>query len=175
MTRLMTWLVPAAGPAEELLLTTITRLADEYDAPRFSPHVTLTPTFDSPLEQAAQTLTALVAGLPAVEVTFAAAGHEQAYFRALYLLPEPSAELTAIHEAAQRAWDMGPWAFQPHLSLLYSEIPEAGKPLIIDSIGIPLPLTVRFDAVELWARGDPEVRGWYRVARAPFSRLPGEA
>jgi hypothetical protein len=40
---------------------------------------------------------------------------------------------------------------------------------IDDRIGIRLPLTVSFDAVELWARDPCGVRSWYRVARAHLS------
>jgi 2'-5' RNA ligase len=171
MTALMTWLVPAAGPVRDHLLAAIGRLAAEHDAPRFHPHVTLAPTFDSAADVAAQTLEPLVAETGPVGVTFTAVGHEQTYFRALYLLAEPSAQLTALHQAVQNAVAPEPWPFMPHLSLLYSDIPEAPKHAIIDSIDISLPLTVPFDAVELWARTDPEVHGWYRVARLAFAGL----
>jgi hypothetical protein len=62
MTPLMTRLVPAAGPGRDHLLVTIDRLAAEHNAPRFQPHVTLAPTFDSAANAAAQTLSSLVAG-----------------------------------------------------------------------------------------------------------------
>jgi 2'-5' RNA ligase len=176
MTALMTWLVPAASRVQEHLLATIDSLAADQDAPRFQPHVTLAPSFDSAIDAAGQTLGSLVADTPPVDVTFTAVGHEQTYFRALYLQAEPSAQLMALHEAAQRAWALAHWPFMPHLSLLYSDIPDAAKHTIIDGMRIHLPLTVRFDAIELWAGDDPEVRGWYRVARAPFAGLSqGEA
>jgi len=170
MTALMTWLVPAVGPVRDHLLATIDRLAAEHDAPQFQPHITLVPTFDSTGDAAAQMIRLIAASMPPVDVTFTAIGHEQTFFRSLYLVPEPSAQLTAQHETAQRAWalDRG-WPFMPHLSLLYSDIPEEQKRPIVGTIGIALPLTVRFDAIELWAREDPEVHGWHRVARVLLS------
>jgi 2'-5' RNA ligase len=78
------------------LLATIDRLAAEHDAPRLQPHVTLAATFDSPEDAAAQTLKAVTAAMSPVDVTFTAIGHDQTYFRSLYLLPEPSAQLTAL-------------------------------------------------------------------------------
>jgi 2'-5' RNA ligase len=171
MTALMTWLVPTPGPVRHHLLATIHRLAAEHDAPRFQPHITLAATFDAAASSAAMALKPMVAGTPPVDVTFTAFGHEPAYFRSLYLLPEPSAQLTSLHEAAQRTWAAGPgWPFMPHLSLLYSGIPEEQKHPITGTIDIRLPLIVRFDAIELWAREDLDVHGWYRVAREP---LPG--
>ena len=169
MTALMTWLVPAEGPLRDQLLATIDRLAAAHDAPRFPPHITLAPTFDSATGAAAPALRSLVADTPPVDVALTAVGHEPTYFRALYLVAEPSAPLAALRETVHRALAPGSWRFTPHLSLLYSDVPEATKRAIVSGLGIPLPLTVRFDAVELWARDDPEVRSWYRVARVALA------
>lgn len=166
MTPLMTWLMPAAGPVRNHLLATIDRLAANHDAPRFQPHVTLAPTLNSAADMAAQTLTSRVARISPVDLVFDDIGHEHTYFRALYLLARSSPQLTALQEEVQQALAPEPWPFMPHLSLLYSDIPEAAKHAIIGSIGISVPLTVRFDAIELWARDDPWVRGWH-----PFSRV----
>ena len=172
MTYLMTWLVPTIGPVREHLLAIIDRLAAEHNAPRFQPHVTLVATYDLDEATAAKAISSIAADTRPVDVTFAAIGHEQAYFRSLYLLPEPSSELTTLHEATQREWELDSGRpFAPHLSLLYSDIPEKQKPSILETISIPLPVTVRFDAIELWSRKVPEVYGWYRIARVPFSGL----
>jgi hypothetical protein len=54
------------------------------------------------------------------------------------------------------------------LSLLYTQISDERKRPMIDSISVGLPLTLRFDAIDLWA-APPRVRDWYRVARLPFA------
>jgi hypothetical protein len=169
MTLLMTWLVPAAGPERDWLAAIIDRPAAELDAPRFPPHVTLLATIDSAEDLAVRTLTPVTAGVPPVELTLAAIGSEETYFRSLYLRAEPSAQLLALREAGQRAWALDPSPYLPHLSLLYSDIPEKDKQSLIDRIGVRLPLTVWFDAVELWARDPRGVRSWYRVARVALS------
>jgi 2'-5' RNA ligase len=169
MTPLMTWLVPVAGPERDQLAATIDRLAAEHGTPRFQPHVTVLPTVDSSEDHAPRTLTSLAAGVPPIELTLAAIGHEETYFRSLYLRAEPSGQLLALREAAQRAWALDPSPYLPHLSLLYSDIPEQDKNSLVDRIGIRVPFTVRFDAVELWARDPHGVRSWYRVGRAVFS------
>jgi|SRR5215471_15864877 len=170
MTYLMTWLVPAAGPEHDRLAATIGRLAADHNAPQFQPHVTIVATIESTEAAAIHTLKSLVAGVAPFGMTFAAIGHEQAYFRSLYLLAEPSSQLMALQQAGQEVWALSPSPHMPHLSLLYSDLSDEHKRSIIDTIDIPLPLTVRFDAVELWARHHPEVRNWYRAARVP---LPG--
>jgi 2'-5' RNA ligase len=168
MTSLMTWLVPAVGPERDDLVATMDRLAAQHDAARFQPHITLVPNVQPGEEAAPEALTSLAAARTPIDLNFASLGHEGTYFRALYLVPEPSEQLVALHQAVQRLWSTDPWQFQPHLSVLYSEISEERKRPMIDSIGIGLPLTIRFDAIELWA-ATPEVRDWYRVAKIPFT------
>jgi 2'-5' RNA ligase len=168
MTVLMAWLVPAAGPARDRLAATIGALAAEHGAPRFDPHVTMAGRFHSDQEAAVQALASLVAGVHPFEVRFAAAGSEQACFRALYLRAEPSPQLTALHEAARTAWALDVRPYMPHLSLLYANLAEERKRAIIDALGIQLPLTIPINAAELWADHPAGVPGWQRVARIPL-------
>jgi 2'-5' RNA ligase len=167
---LMAWLVPAAGPVRDRLAAVIGALAAEYDTPRFEPHVTMAGLFRSGERAAVQALTSLVAGVRPFQVRFLAAGHEQAYFRALYLRAEPSGQLITLHEAARAAWALEPRPYMPHLSLLYADIAEERKRAIIGALGIKLPLTIRLDAAELWADHQAGVPRWRRVARVPFPR-----
>jgi 2'-5' RNA ligase len=170
MAPFMTWLVPASGPERDRLAATIDKLAVEHGGPRFQPHVTVVATFDSAKDVAAQTLSSLVAGVPPVELTLVTIGHEQTYFRSLYLSAAPSAQLQELQRAGERAWGLAPLPHVPHLSLLYSDMTEERKRPIIGGLDIALPLTVRFDAVELWVRERQGVRSWYRAVQVP---LPG--
>jgi len=169
MTVLMAWLVPAAGPARDHLAATISTLAAEHGAPRFEPHVTMAGRFHSGEQAAARALTSLAAGVRPFEVRFGEIGHEQAYFRALYLRAEPSPQLTALHEAARAAWALNARSYLPHLSLLYANIAEERKRAIIGALGISLPVTISIDAAELWADHRAGVSSWHRVARIPLA------
>jgi 2'-5' RNA ligase superfamily len=171
MAPFMTWLVPASGPEGDRLAATIDKLAAEHGGPRFQPHVTVVATFDSAKDAAAQTLSSLVADVPPVELTFVTIGHEQTYFRSLYLIAAPSTQLQELQRAGQRAWGLTPLPHLPHLSLLYSDLAEERKRPIIGGLDIALPLTARFDAVELWVREPRGVRDWYRVVHVPLRRL----
>ncbi len=169
MTVLMAWLVPAAGPARDDLAATIGALAAEHGAPRFEPHVTLAGRLQYGEHAATRALTSITAGVGPFEVRFAAVGHEQAYFRALYLRAEPSPQLTALHKAARTAWALDARPYTPHLSLLYAEIAEERKRAIIGALDIALPLTIQINAAELWANHQAGVPGWHRVARIPLT------
>ena len=110
----------------------------------------------------------LVAGVPPFEVSLAGFGHEQAFFRSLYLRAAPSAPLTTAHEAGIRAWALQAPPYMPHLSLLYCDLaPEHRSPRRA-AIQVPLPLTVRFDAAELWIHGQRGVSAWRPAARVPL-------
>lgn len=165
---MMTWLVPD-GPDSDRLAATIGRLADEHGTTAFAPHITIGGLFDADEQAAGRTLAALVAGVPRFPVTFSGIDHEPAYFRSLYLRAEPSARLSALHEAARRAWALERKPYRPHLSLLYSDLPAERKLPIIAAIGIPLPLTVEIGAAELWAASEQGVARWRRCAAIPLT------
>jgi hypothetical protein len=170
MATLMTWFVPAPGAERDLLITTIGTLAAGCAGPAFPPHVTIVPMYNSDAAAAVRTLKSVTEGLRPFDVTFPAFGQEQTYFRSLYLRAAPSPPLTAAHDAGLRAWALQAPPYLPHLSLLYSDLtPEQKEPLLA-AIGIPLPLTVRFDAAELWIHDKHGVSGWHPAARV---RLDG--
>jgi len=167
----MSWLVPAAGPVRDRLAGVIAGLAAEHGTPVFAPHVTINGNVDAEPDAAARVLEQLVAGVPPFEVTLSGPGYEPEYFRSLYLRAEPSARLTALHQAGQRAWGIEGPPYRPHLSLLYArQLPEERKPAIADGLGLALPVTIRVDAAEVWGDFRDEVTRWRRVARVV---LPG--
>ena len=169
----MSWLVPAAGPVRDRLAGVIAGLAAEHGAPVFAPHVTINASVDAEPDRAARVLERVVAGVPPFEVALSGFGHEPEFFRSLYLRAEPSARLTALHEAGQRAWglDSEPAPpYRPHLSLLYArDLPEDRKPAIAGGLGLAPPVTIRVDAAEIWADFRDEVTRWRRVARVPLA------
>jgi len=165
----MSWLVPAAGSVRDRLAGVIARLAAEHAAPMFAPHVTLAGVVESPADAAARVLGRLVAGVPPFELRLTAVGYEPEFFRSLYLRAEPDAVLTALHEAAGRAWALDPAPYRPHLSLLYSRLPEERKPAIAGALGLALPVTIRIDAAEVWADFRDDVTRWRRVARVDLA------
>jgi 2'-5' RNA ligase len=166
----MSWLVPAAGPVRDRLAGVIAGLAAEHGTPQFAPHVTVNGSVDAEPDAAARVLERLVTGVPPFEVTLPGFGYEPEFFRALYLRAEPSAQLTALHQAGERAWGLtisgtGP-PYRPHLSLLYArDLPAERKAAIADGLALALPVTIRVDAAEIWGDFREDVTRWRRVAR----------
>jgi 2'-5' RNA ligase len=140
----------ASGTTCDQLAAAIDKLAADHDALRFQPHVTVLVTLDAARDAAARKLASLVTDMPPVELTFTAIGHEETYFRSLYLHAAPSAQLQALQEAGRQAFALDRLPPAPHLSLLYSDMTEDCKRPIIADLGVSLPLTACFDAIELW-------------------------
>lgn len=167
----MSWLVPAPGPERDRLAAVIAELATRHGGPVFAPHVTLARNVEAEPDAVAGALARLTAGVPPFEVRLTGAGHEPVFFRSLYLRAEPSARLTALREAARRALGLEP-APDPHLSLLYADLPEDDKPAIaggLGLLGVALPMTIRVDAAEVWADFREEAGRWRRMARVALA------
>jgi hypothetical protein len=121
-------------------------------------------------DAAGRILASLAADVPPVELTFTAIGHQDTYFRSLYLRAAPSAQLQALQEAGRQTFALDRLPPAPHLSLLYSDMTGEHKDPLIRDLGVSLPLAVYFDAVELWVRDPRGIDSWHRAARVP---LPG--
>jgi len=181
----MTWLVPAAGPERDRLSAVIGALAGEHDTPAFTPHVTLTDPVQGEEMAVLGALQQVLSGREGFEVSLNGFGHEPEYFRSLYLTVSESGALTALtalNKAAREAFEqIGP-EYRPHLSLLYSDLPEESKDAIATGLDLELPITVRFEGVELWADNGPrvpadnaqDVASWHRIARLLFPGPPAE-
>jgi 2'-5' RNA ligase len=164
----MTWLVPAPGPERDRLARVIADLAAGYGGPVFAPHVTLARTLDAEPDAVASVLAEVTAGVAPFAMTLTGIGYEPVFFRSLYLRAEPSAQLTALRVAAERALHLQP-APDPHLSLLYADLAPDRKPAIAAGLGLALPMTIRVDAAEVWGDFREDAGRWRRLARVQLA------
>jgi hypothetical protein len=162
--QLSLWLQPEQAAAAHLDAV-IARLAAVHHTAAFPAHLTLLGVLEqepaaavSNLEQAAQLLNPL-------DVRFGETRCEHAWHRSLYLAAVPNPTLRRAFEGAARVFGLpGKSAFDPHLSLQYSELPVADKLRLAASLSLELPMTVRFDRVSLWHTPGSDAGRWRLLA-----------
>jgi Cyclic phosphodiesterase-like protein len=121
------WLVPAL-PYHRELATIIEGLADELNAPRFEPHVTVyagargaDDDVEALLIQAAQRVAAL-------DLRIAAVGTSPELFKTLYLELEPDPQTAGLCQGFRAGLRPAvDYVLKPHLSLLYKRLPAATR------------------------------------------------
>ena len=125
------WLVPPTTRRAEYA-TFIDAFADQFGTPRFVPHVTLLTnvrfTGDDARRHIEARLTELADACRRVELRAQGLAIRDEYYRALVVELEYTAELHHARDAAERLFgSKSPDPFEPHLSLIYGELPRATK------------------------------------------------
>jgi hypothetical protein len=137
------WLVPAE-PARSFFSETIAELASRFDAPLFTPHLTLfvTPENSTRPTKVVKKLGDLAIHLPIVEVSFSEQFTKTLFlrFEKTDVLQRMSALLRKLIGAPEH--DL----IDPHLSLLYQHLPTEKKRELADSMQLPF-CEVTFDSV----------------------------
>jgi hypothetical protein len=168
--QLSLWLQPEQAAAAELDAV-IARLAAVHGTAVFAAHLSLLGALEQDADAAVAALGQLAQRLQPLEVRFAETRCEPAWHRSLYLAAVPEPALRQAFEIAVQAFEPpGKPAFEPHLSLQYSELPVADKLRLAASLSMELPRTVRFDRVALWYTPGSDAGRWRLLADR---QLPG--
>lgn len=161
------WLAPT-GKAYDKLSGLIKRLAKEYNAPLFEPHVTLLgeamQSEDEVLKRAGQ----LASGRNPFPVTLNSVDYSDFYFRTLFVRAERTGPLQALHDHAKEVFEMQNIPdYMPHLSLMYGNFPEAVKEQIIKDIGRDQATEFIVNSIQVF-KTDGEVNAWHKVKEFPL-------
>jgi 2'-5' RNA ligase len=143
------WLIPTLDD-REFFQQIIDRLAACYDAPRFTPHVTLY--FGNFAEESLGELMSQVGRtvLPqGLELRVDRLRYTDQFTRTLFVQFQPQSIATQLSETlAQSDLEPAGFSLDPHLSLIYQTLDPATKQQLVTEIQLPRS-TVRFD--QLWA------------------------
>ena len=124
--RFAVFLTPAADDFAYAQLL-MAEVGAAYDASPFEPHVTLHSGPYTALPPLREALTAAIAGVPPFSLRVKGIGWSAAYFRTLFVEFEETPQLRAIHERLRRGGGDTGYEFNPHLSLLYRDMPSTEK------------------------------------------------
>jgi hypothetical protein len=131
------WLIPAA-PARDYFREIIGRLAARYGSPVFEPHLTLAVRTDVS-DHAEERLARLPPG--AVDLSTTGIAFSAQFTRTLFVRCAASPLLLQLRALLGAAEDE---IFDPHLSLLYHQLPSAEKARLAAELGPPCP-AIKFD------------------------------
>lgn len=156
------WVMPT-GEAYDTFSILIKRLAQEYDAPVFDPHVTVLGEATQPEAEIIKRAEQLAQGHTPFQLHLHTIDYQDAYFRALFVRVQESEPLLALHQRAQELFQMPALpGYMPHLSLLYGHFPQAVKETIIATIGQDL--AARFTVRSLHVvKTEGDVKHWSRI------------
>ncbi len=163
------WLIPAE-PARSYFQNLIRDFAARFDAPSFEPHVTLYTT-DSGSEDAREFLKRAVVGAKDCRLAIAGIGHSQEFTKTIFVQFDSDQEVAALNakfcSASKLKLD---YEINPHLSLIYKELPAEEKAVIAADLSIPF-RDVSFDSVKAILspaeiKSRTEIEAWRVVAEA---------
>jgi 2'-5' RNA ligase len=167
------WLVPTRDQ-REFFSSLIDLLAVRCDAQRFEPHVTLFGGRDIDPERADDFLS-VATNIEAIQMDVERIGYSDEYTKTLYVQFARSRSAEALGEAIRRATgSKSEYQLNPHLSLVYKDLPEQEKVELARSIELPLE-TVTFDVVRAITgnaatSSNEDVASWRTLAERRLKR-----
>jgi 2'-5' RNA ligase len=169
------WLLPEPA-RKEALAALVERLARRFGAPPFRPHLTVAAGLRRPLAEVTAATMATADLTPPLTLACRGLGHSQSRFQAFFLRFAEEPALAALRDALARRLGAAPHRPQPHLSLLYRQLPEAARRALVDELVTAVPDGVRFDRLavvtpQVGADDWEVVEGWRLLAER---RLAGE-
>lgn len=159
------WLIPT-GEAYEKFSSLIKKLAEEYNAPVFMPHVTLLGDFLQPEEECISLTKQLVSDQKPFTIKMNEIGYEDSYFRTLFVRAEKKEPLLNLHNRSKGIFKKDIPPYMPHLSLLYGTFPVETKEKIIGEIGRNQSIQFEISSLHLIKGG--EVENWRIVEEFPL-------
>ncbi|WP_299489845.1 2'-5' RNA ligase family protein [Acaryochloris sp. IP29b_bin.137] len=129
------WLVPQREDGQ-YLQAIINQLADQYQAPRFSPHVTVAGRLQVP-EQYEVSLSNLATVTPILQLANQGLDHSSELFRTVYIRTAAAEPLLALRQQVYELWPENiAKPFMPHISLIYKNLATPERQAIINSLNI---------------------------------------
>ena len=158
------WLLPAE-PRRSFFAEAIAKLATRFNAPTFTPHLTL---LIAPENSRAPTEVVNELGAFAVDLPITGVSFSEQLAKSLFVRFRPTNALQQLNATVQRlAGAPGYDLTDPHLSLLYKHLPEETKRKVARSIQLPFH-EATFDSICAMRCASPtssaaDVRAWELV------------
>ncbi len=136
-TKVAFWLIPSAED-RIFFQETIDTLAREYDAPTFTPHVTIYSGEYAPDESLAEHIEKATQGVQSFSLIVDKLLYTDLFTKTLFVQFQPSAILSQISETLRlSSRQPSDFSLNPHLSLIYQHLSEEIKKNLTTSMSLP--------------------------------------
>ncbi len=171
------WLMPE-GELLNKFSELIIKISDEYDSPKYKPHVTLLGDLSGfTRAEVLSKATELAESLEPFEITLTKVTYpasypndHEAFYRSLYLLAERTEPLMKADELARKMFGReNDSPFNPHLSIMYGQFPAETKEEIISKVGREFNVSFEVDSIYVWSdKGLPHE--WKLIKKIPLEK-----
>ena len=131
----------------EPFATLSARLAANAGLAPVEPHITVIGSVDADIDPACDPF----------DVQFVALADSDEKFRCITVTVAPNATLLGLRS--------GETPYEPHLSLLYGELPDATRAALRAGVDLALPMHTPIDALAVWDTSSDDHAGWSEVRR----------
>lgn len=149
------WLIPARQDFG-YFQNVIEKFAGEVDAPVFRPHVTVFFGQTDSLERVKQIVGAYARNTGLVRLKALGVGVTGQKYKSLFVIFDNDDYLAGLSSAISNAAVKNDYRLQPHLSLLYKDMPIAEKGLLQQRFHLEVS-NVTFDRIEVIREDDPDI------------------
>jgi hypothetical protein len=166
------WLTPA--PSDRRWLSkVILDYATEYNSPVFEPHVTVYSGLCGPEDKLEQIIAQAVTPLKPLTLQIIGLNYTKDFFKSGFIVFSPSDRLTQVfNQIHDRLHTPSDYVLEPHLSLIYKDIPIDQKRLAMLRFILSIS-TVTFDTVKVIMPTNQEwtdIAHWTETFRYSLSR-----
>jgi 2'-5' RNA ligase len=157
------WIKPS-GEVFETLSQTIRKLATELNTVVFEPHVTLLANLDGSEQELAERGEELSGQIKPFKISLTEPAYQDEYFKCVFLQVEKTQSVMNANACAGRIFKRPQEIYEPHVSLVYGQLPEERKKLIIR--GLPENLKTHFEAKAIYVikADSSHPRDWHELA-----------
>ncbi|PNW77036.1 hypothetical protein CHLRE_10g419600v5 [Chlamydomonas reinhardtii] len=168
------------GQLQGQLQAEIVHLGMKCHAPTFAPHTTVLAAIERPREEVLAVAAEMCKHVKKYRINFTEVACGSIYYQCVYLLVDKTEGVLAAGAAARKAFGITTGPYMPHLSLLYSDIPQEERAKIVEHEKERLydnPATrlletgFDVDSLAVWyvPEEDKSLAGWCQLAEFPLA------
>jgi 2'-5' RNA ligase len=160
------WLKPESE-VRDILKRIIDRLAGEFDAPGFEPHITIASGIRMNVDEMVGRLEGVAKATEPMTLYLGDTDFRDSYYRSLFVRIAPNDALLELRERSLREFHLEHEPYLPHISLMYREMDSGKKQQIIEQVGKRFDLVFIPDKIHLVrVSGPPET--WEELLYVPL-------